>query len=308
MKCLFGLLIALIADGASLELVWEANLGSLNGKQPIRPAVCPDGEILTVVAGARYTWISQDGKLIQRGGDVFDASTQFVVCETNRVLAFGSGFVHEFSRSSRVLIRKEETRFELVLRSAAVVSQEWVALAGGKQSIQIVRGGAGKSVTVMRSQPIAASDQEKHRNGLLDGEICRCNADSASIYIMSPRSLEVERMSIESGRTISKSISPYFPVMDVIEGNVYRQGDSMYGLGCNAEGKVITQLIRRSAPNQAPRNLLIQFDESLREYRELDLTGTKTGLFVTTLPDNKLLFTAHTIKGGEKLRMFRYVP
>jgi hypothetical protein len=80
----------------------------------------------------------------------------------------------------------------------------------------------------------------------------------------------------------------------------------MYGLGILPSGALVTQLVRRSQRvGKEAANLLLLISPSFDQHKAIELTGQRTGLFVGVLPDGLLLFTGHTVQGGEKLRKFQ---
>lgn len=293
-----------------LKLDWEISLGDLGDQRVITPAICPDGVILSVVPGARVSWISPEGKLLAQYQDPFGAATQSVLCVEKQVIALGSGFWARFRRSGSDLVLEQKEKTPYVLRNAIARGGKILASgARGNEILLLNLKDDGSEVSVLRTQKVTQDDNRKHENGELDAQMCFA-LKSSDVIRMSPITLGFERLDFSTGQRTRLYRLPYSVQLDHVVDGWYRQGDSLYGLGVLQDGRTVSQIIQRSVrdANRKPRNVLTLVAADFNSHSEIDLSAERTGLFAGVDPSGGLVFTGHTRPNGERVRKFQLVP
>lgn len=300
------LLSALSLKAQSLQLVSEVALGPLSQERVLKPAICPDGKVLSLVAGVRLSILGPSGQVLSQISDPFPREVQALFCLTGKVLAAGTGFVQEYVWDKGNLVAAIRQELPMTLNQGIVLGDELVLVGARKQDLALlkVRPSNGQW-QLLRSQAVEKGQQDRHKNAWFDAEFALSRSGDA-VFVASPRSLTIEKLKLPNLGSGGIYQFPYPVVLDRVVDKRLKQGDSLYGLGVLPSGEVVSQVIRRSQKiGREATNLLLLLDPRLESHKQLDVTGKRTGLLSGVLPDGALVFTAHTRQGGEKLRFFR---
>jgi hypothetical protein len=199
-------------QGQSLKAVAELNLGPLPRAHALKPAICPDGRILSLVPSTRLSILDQNLNLLAQVTDPFPANTLALSCGSDQVLASGSAFWQEFQWVGNRLVAGQKMELTFALQHTLSLPGKKVLAVGvrGKTlSLLQIRLSMG-DWAALHTENMDFAPEEMHRRARFEGEFALSWQGNYAFPSLRPGALPSKKSVCRRDR-FSKHTGCHFP-------------------------------------------------------------------------------------------------